>query len=122
MGRYEEARAANQRRRELLGISSQPDDLDNYSALIHARTGNQARAREILANFKASRKDHYQSCHVIAWIHAALGEKDEAFFWLEQAYREHAGQLYLLNVLPMVDPLRSDPRFKDLVRRIGLEK
>ncbi len=122
MGRYEEARAANQRRRELLGTSSQQDGIDNYSALIHARTGNQARAREILANKKAYRNDHYQSCHVIAWTHAALGEKDEAFFWLEQAYREHAGQLYLLKVLPTVDPLRSDPRFKDLLRRIGLEK
>ena len=105
-----------------MGISLQPDDLDNHMALVYALTGNPARAREILTNLKAQRKDRYVSCHAIAWIHAALGEKDEAFFWLEQAYREHAGQLYLLNVHPFVDPLRSDPRFKDLVRRIGLEK
>ena len=85
-------------------------------------TGNQARAREILASLKAYRKDDYFPCHLIAWTHAALGEKDEAFYWLEKAYQERSGQLYRLNVYPLADPLRDDPRFADLLRRIGLEK
>jgi TolB-like protein len=122
MERYEDARAVNQRRREVLGTSSQPDDLEPWNAMVYALTGNQARAREIAANLEAYRKDDYFPCHVIAWIHAALGEKDEAFYWLEKAYQERSGQLYLLNVYPLSDPLRDDPRFKDLLRRIGLEK
>jgi len=122
MGRYEDARAANQRRREIHGASSQPDDFEPWNAMVYARTGNAARAREILANLKARNRDEYFPYHMYAWIHAALGEKDEAFFWLERAYRERTGQLQALKVHPLADPLRSDPRFADLLRRIGLEK
>ncbi len=122
MGRYEDARAANQRRREVLGTCSEPDDLEPWNAMVYAHTGNPARAREILAHLKAKYKDGYYPYHLYAWIHAALGEKDEAFFWLERAYRERDGQLFRLKIYPPSDPLRDDPRFKDLLRRIGLER
>jgi hypothetical protein len=63
----------------------------------------------------------------LADIYAALGDKERAFYWLEQAYAQHderfaAGDLGLerLNMEYLLDPLRSDPRFKDLVRRVGL--
>jgi TolB-like protein/DNA-binding winged helix-turn-helix (wHTH) protein len=58
-------------------------------------------------------------------IYAALGEKDRAFYWLDQAYQHPdivGTDIPLLSLIrsPMADPLRSDPRFKDLLRRIGL--
>jgi hypothetical protein len=49
-----------------------------------------------------------------------LGEKDRAFEWLEKVYQEHSFWLPFLKVHPHLDPLRSDPRFADLVRRVGL--
>jgi hypothetical protein len=63
----------------------------------------------------------------LAEFHAALGEKDRAFYWLEQAYAQHGAAiastdigLECLNVEYLFDPIRSDSRFKDLVRRVGL--
>jgi len=47
-----------------------------------------------------------------------LGDKDRAFEWLEKAYEERAGRLVYLKVEHAFDPLRSDPRFGDLVRRL----
>ena len=53
-------------------------------------------------------------------LYAGLGEKDEALSWLEKAYEERADGLTWLNVDPMLDDLRPDPRFQKLVKRIGL--
>jgi hypothetical protein len=49
-----------------------------------------------------------------------LGENDQAFAWMEQAYKEHSNILQYLKVHPYFDPLRDDPRFAELVRRVGL--
>lgn len=53
-------------------------------------------------------------------IYAGLGEKDEAFDWLEKAYDEHSASLPYLGVDLFWDKLRSDPRYADLVRRVGM--
>jgi TolB-like protein/tetratricopeptide (TPR) repeat protein len=55
------------------------------------------------------------------WAYAGLGDREQAFAWLEKAYQERRGRVFLLNVDPLLDPLRSDPRFQDLVRRVGLD-
>jgi hypothetical protein len=52
-------------------------------------------------------------------VYAGLGAKDEAFYWLEQAVRARSGSLILLMVEPLWAPLRADPRFTDLARRVG---
>lgn len=53
-------------------------------------------------------------------IHIGLGEKERAFEWLEKAYVERVWVLGMLKVEPMFDPLRSDPRYADLLRRMNL--
>lgn len=54
------------------------------------------------------------------WAYAGLGDKEQAFTWLEKAYHERRDRVFLLSVDPLLDPLRSDPRFQDLVHRVGL--
>ncbi|MGH9902375.1 MAG: tetratricopeptide repeat protein, partial [Pyrinomonadaceae bacterium] len=56
----------------------------------------------------------------LAEIYAQIGEHDRAFEWLEKAYREHSFWMPYLKVHPHLDPLRPDPRFTDLLRRVGL--
>lgn len=53
-------------------------------------------------------------------VYAGLGEKGQAFRWLERSYQDHDFEMAWLKVDPFIDPLRSDPRFADLVRRVGL--
>jgi hypothetical protein len=53
-------------------------------------------------------------------IHLALGEKDRAFEWLEKAYEARDFDLCEIKVDPRLEPLRSDPRFADLLRRVGV--
>ncbi len=55
----------------------------------------------------------------MAVVHAGLGDRGRAFEWLERAYREREGILIPLNVDPFFDGLRDDPRFTELVRRVG---
>jgi len=57
----------------------------------------------------------------MAMTHGYLGEKDQAFEWLEQSYDTREGDIWLLKVAPQFDPLRDDPRFQDLLRRMNLE-
>jgi hypothetical protein len=52
----------------------------------------------------------------------ALRDYDQAFFWCEEAYKEQSAILQWLKVIPLFDPVRDDPRFMDLVHRIGLDK
>jgi tetratricopeptide (TPR) repeat protein len=64
-------------------------------------------------------EQRYISAFLIANVHSGLGEKEQALAWLEKAYKERDGLLVLLNVDAHLDSLRSDPRFKDLLRRVG---
>jgi hypothetical protein len=59
---------------------------------------------------------------VIAAVYGALGDKTQAFVFLDKAYNERDFILVMLNVEPMFDPLRSDPRFAELSRRVGLPR
>ncbi len=86
----------------------------------HARLGERSQALRILDHLEAASKERYTPAVSFAAVYAGLGEKDQAFAWLEKAYGERTSRLAYLKVEPLWDPLRSDPRFADLVRRIGL--
>jgi len=60
------------------------------------------------------------SPYAIAALYAALGEKERAFEWLEKVYEQRSYHVVFLNADPALDGLREDPRFTDLLRRIGL--
>jgi len=85
-----------------------------------AVAGRRDEAENILSELKALAAQRYVSPYDIALIYVGLGDKEQAFAWLEKAYQEHARRLWALNVNPSWDKLRSDPRFADLLRRIGL--
>jgi TolB-like protein/DNA-binding winged helix-turn-helix (wHTH) protein/tetratricopeptide (TPR) repeat protein len=69
---------------------------------------------------QAQRKTGYQSAFMIAELYADLGDKDQAFRWLNTAYQERDWLLVHLRANFRLDPLRSDPRFAELVRKVGL--
>jgi TolB-like protein/DNA-binding winged helix-turn-helix (wHTH) protein/Tfp pilus assembly protein PilF len=86
----------------------------------YALAGNKSRASQILAELQARAKREDVSALYPALIHAGLGEKDAAFAGLEEAFEERATYILALKYAPFYDPLRSDPRFDDLVKRMGL--
>jgi predicted nucleic acid-binding protein len=86
----------------------------------HARLGERSQALRILDQLEAASKERYTPAISFAAVYAGLGEKDQAFAWLEKAYGERTSRLGYLKVEPLWDPLRSDPRFAELLRHIGL--
>ena len=85
----------------------------------YAKSGRKDQARKSLAELKELSKGRYVAAYWTAVIYVGLDEKDEAFAWLEKAYQERSWWLVWIKMDPMVDSLRSDSRFKDLIRRIG---
>src|SRR6266581_4381369 len=88
-------------------------------AITYARMGREMEARNILAQLVQAREKRYVSAPLIAAVSTALGEKEEAFRWLERAYAEHSGVLQWIAFLPEFRDLHSDARFPDLLRRTG---
>jgi TolB-like protein/Tfp pilus assembly protein PilF len=86
----------------------------------YARAGKRAEARKMLAELKERSQRRYVSWFYVAAIYAGLDEKDQAFAFLEKAYAQHEQGLVVINREPMFDPLRSDPRYQDLLRRMDL--
>ena len=89
-------------------------------AYAEAACGQEDRARAILDTLLELSGRRYVSEILIAVIHLALGDHDSAFKWLEKAYKERAEGIIYLKVEPKFDPLRDDPRFEDLLRRLGV--
>jgi serine/threonine-protein kinase len=113
---YPEALAQFQKARQ---IDDNPEFLGGIG-YVYAVTGKKAEARAVLAELEKLSKHHHVSPCLMAFIHIGLGQKDEAFRWLARAYQERSAWLVYARVDPKYDDLRSDPRFADLLRRLGL--
>jgi TolB-like protein/class 3 adenylate cyclase len=85
----------------------------------YAEGGIEGCFRVLVALHEASVQDGQGEPFALAVLHASLGQTDQAFAWLERAVRERSRWVATLAVHPVLDPLRSDPRFQDLLRRIG---
>lgn len=103
---------------EAVSLSATP----TYQALLaraYALAGERAKATGILEELKASSQSRYISPFDIAVVYSGLGDLDATFHWLEETYRQRVFRIIELT-LPIFDFLRSDRRWQDLVRRIGL--
>jgi len=117
MGRYAEAVVAFQEAKNL-----DPTNLPTSALLCHgyASSGDTRRAQTLLLKLTQEATRGSLDSAWIGLIHAVLGDKEGAFVWLEKAYHARSDTLLYLKVDPKYDPLRSDPRFSDLVRRLNL--
>jgi len=89
-------------------------------AQAYALTGRKGEAQKYLDELLRLSKERWVSPALFASIYAALGDKDQAFMWLEEANKSHDMNVIRLKHDPRYAALRSDPRFDDLVRRIGI--
>lgn len=86
----------------------------------YAKTGQREQVQGIINRWKEGERRKYVMNYWVAITYAAIGDKDAAFAELEKAYQNHDWFLQRIKVDPFMDPLRDDPRFADLVKRIGL--
>jgi serine/threonine protein kinase/Flp pilus assembly protein TadD len=86
----------------------------------YALSGNRTEALAAITQLKERSKERYVSPHCIAMIYAGLGDKDQAFEWLNKAFEARSEHLTWLKVDARMNPLRSDPRFAEMMRRVGL--
>lgn len=86
----------------------------------YAQAGRRTDALRLLGELKDRSKKEYVPAGAFVNAYSGLGNKDDAFAALELAYKEQSNILQFVKVHPFLDPLRDDPRFKDLVRRVGL--
>ena len=117
-GRLPEAIAALEKSRELDKNSGQGFGM---LATAYVRAGRRSDALELLHEAMEMSKKRYVSPVSTALVYAGLGENDRAFEWLDKAFAVHDHSLASLKVEPAYDSLRSDPRFRALLRRVHLE-
>src|SRR5882762_5432531 len=108
------------------GLVISPDNTAALSELgyAYAMAGRKAEAQKVLDQLNKLSKQKYVSAGLRAIIYVGLGDKDKAFEWLEKGYEERVvfgDATDDIKVDPIFDPLRSDPRFADLLRRMNLQ-
>jgi serine/threonine protein kinase/Tfp pilus assembly protein PilF len=103
---------------QFLKLSGDDTSTQIYLGVAYAHAGQRDKAQAILKRLQATKE--YVSPGELAVLYDALGEREQAFASLEQAFDAHDLQLQYMRVDPAFDPLRSDPRFTDLMRRVGL--
>jgi tetratricopeptide (TPR) repeat protein len=116
-GRYHEALIEYNKALEIAGDTPQ---VRAHIAHVMAVSGKKTEALAALAELQERAKRQYVPPYDIALIYVGLGEIDKAFAWLEKAYNDHSTEMIYFKVDPLLTPLRSDPRYQDLLRRMKL--
>ena len=104
-----------------LSISDRSPGVMGVLTRAYAHAGRRADAIRLLAELKQRQKSGYVPAGAFVNAYLGLDDNDQAFAALEQGYKEHSNILQFLKVHPHFDPIRSDPRFRDLVHRVGLD-
>jgi predicted Zn-dependent protease len=115
-GEFDRALAAAQ---EAVALSGNNRVARAVLAYVLGKAGRMEDARKILADLAASSETDYASPVFVAAAYGMLGDKDRAFAELEKAYQDRLGLLPYLRVHPVFEPLRSDPRYRDLLHRMN---
>jgi TolB-like protein/DNA-binding winged helix-turn-helix (wHTH) protein/Tfp pilus assembly protein PilF len=105
-----------------LSVSNNSPALIGLLVNASAQAGRRADALRLLDELKRRRRTGYVPTAAFVLAYLGLGEYDQTFVWLEQGYKEQSNILQLLKVFPFFDPIRTDPRFTDLVHRVGLDQ
>lgn len=103
-------------------VTLSPNVTDYKGGLGYAygRAGKRTEARKLLDELKDRSKQTYVPWFYVAAVYAGLDDKDQAFACLEKAYKQHEQGFVVIKREPMFDPRRADPRYQDLLRRLGL--
>ena len=88
----------------------------------YAHAGRRTEALRLLDELERRQRTGYVPAAAFVNAYLGLGDNEQAFAWLERAYKEPSRILQFVKVHPFFDPLRGDPRFADLVRRVGLDQ
>jgi DNA-binding winged helix-turn-helix (wHTH) protein/TolB-like protein/Tfp pilus assembly protein PilF len=105
---------------EARALSAAGGDVEELQALIEARAGRLEALRRYIPKLLHAADSGTAKPDTVASAYGWLGDKDQAFRWLERDFEAHDFYLVFLKVDPVFDPLRNDPRFGDLLRKIGL--
>ena len=89
--------------------------------IAYAKMGKRVDALKVLSDLIKLANDKYFSAYRIAALYLVINERDQGFKWMERAIEEKDHRLIYLNVDPLLDDIRSDPRFKDVLKKINLE-
>ncbi len=102
------------------GIELLPGDAYSMGQLgiAYALSGDRARAREVLSKLE-NPSQPYLPAYSIATVYAGLADKERTISWLKKGYEERNNDMVYMKIEPVLDPIRSDPRFQDLIRRVG---
>ncbi len=114
-GHFQEGITELQKATELLPGS--PDSIAQLG-IAYALSGDHARAWKILRKLKNPSQPHLPA-HSIAMVYAGLADKEQTIFWLKKGYEERNDDMIYMKIEPVFDSIRSDPRFQDLIRRVG---
>ena len=116
-GMYEEAIAEYQKAINLVGNTP---EIASSLGHAYASSGRRDEAQKVIEDLRELETRRYVDPASVAVVYGSLGQNDEAFHWLEKAYEDRSGWLVHAKVEPIFDDLRADPRFTELLRRIGL--
>jgi TolB-like protein/Flp pilus assembly protein TadD len=112
---------------EAISLIEQPSRLGqewplglNIVGFAYASCGERDKALRVIDELNSLAKQKYIPAISYAYVYADLGDRDQAFLWFNRAYQERSPSMVYLNVGRFLDSIRSDPRFADLVRRVGL--
>ena len=116
-GQFQDAIAAAEK---AVDLSQRAPGALGILGLVYGLAGREAEAKKILDELLKLNETRYVTPAAMVNVYIGLKDNDQAFVWLEKAYQERSNYIAYLKVFPILDPLRSDPRFNDLVRRVGL--